>query len=55
MTEKAIETKADKLAEKVHNHAWEILGILGILGIFILVVFLLRNYRLNQALEKLKE
>jgi uncharacterized membrane protein YidH (DUF202 family) len=58
MAEKAVEkaeSKVEKVAENVHKHRNEILMILGLVGIFLLVIFLLRNYRLTRASEKTKE
>jgi hypothetical protein len=57
MAEKTIEKaegKVEKVAENVHKHRNEILMILGLVGIFLLVIFLLRNYRLTKASQDTK-
>jgi uncharacterized membrane protein len=53
MAEKA-ESKVEKAAENVHKYRNEILMILGLVGIFLLVIFLLRNYRLTKASQDTK-
>lgn len=57
MAEKAVEkaeSKVEKAAENVHKYRNEILMILGLVGIFLLVIFLLRNYRLTKASQDTK-
>ena len=54
MSETKAEKTVEKVAENVHKYRDGILMALGIVGILILIWWLLRNYRLMKAAEKVK-